>query len=280
MSVSIFDHHELRGYLRAALDARRAKRGISMNAVSRQLGLRSRASLSLILNGARLPSRDTLKEIADYLELGVEEREYLFLLLELAQTLRKKARAEDAGQLQRQLREFDSSPHDQQTMDESAFSLIADWYHLPFKELIATRGFRWNLPQAVRRMRGKVTEEELFRSMKIMLRLGILERDAKTGRVRRAVNSITTTLDVPSPAIRKHHKQMMLRAIEALEEVDPERREVSSITIGFDSARLSEAKQVLSRFRERFRRRFATSEGDSVVQMNLQFFEHTGPPLC
>jgi uncharacterized protein (TIGR02147 family) len=71
---------------------------------------------------------------------------------------------------------------------------------------------------------------------------------------------------------------MMERAAEALDRVPREEREIASLTLLVEQARLAELKQRLERFREELLHTFdsATAGAARVVQVNLQMFPLTG----
>jgi hypothetical protein len=75
-----------------------------------------------------------------------------------------------------------------------------------------------------------------------------------------------------SSGIRKFHRQMLEKAIAAVEDQSTEERQLRGLTLAFDSKRIDEAAQMIKGFMTRFERRFAAGSPDRVYQMSLAFF--------
>jgi uncharacterized protein (TIGR02147 family) len=126
-----------------------------------------------------------------------------------------------------------------------------------------------------RRLRNKITPEQARQAVSTMIRLGVLKRHPDSQHIFAAKTSLMTSEDIPSDAIRSHHRQMLERAFEALEEQDVLNREFTSATLAFDRKDIAEAKTMIRDFRDKFHKRFETKHANSVFQMNMAFFEHT-----
>ncbi|MGZ6478240.1 MAG: DUF4423 domain-containing protein, partial [Bdellovibrionales bacterium] len=74
-------------------------------------------------------------------------------------------------------------------------------------------------------------------------------------------------------AIRKYHRQMLTKAIEAIDQQDVREREFQGVTVAIDHRQLPEAKAALEKFVMRFNQRFSKSpKATAVYQMSLAFF--------
>jgi hypothetical protein len=90
-----------------------------------------------------------------------------------------------------------------------------------------------------------------------------------------ASRQLATPTDVPTTASRRHHAQMMQRAVDALKEQDPPAREFVSLTTRLDPQDIADAKKMIRSFVEDFNRRFTKPASREVYQLNLQLFRHT-----
>lgn len=151
-----------------------------------------------------------------------------------------------------------------------SFQVISDWYHYAILELTYIKGFRsgsdWisqqlNLPVFV-------VEQAIER----LKRLDLLEVDA-TGRMRCTQAHLATPSGIPSEALRKFHRQLMEKAIQALDFQTVEERDTSSVVMTIDRARMSEAKEDLKRFRREFGQKYGSDPVQSEVYcLGMQFF--------
>jgi uncharacterized protein (TIGR02147 family) len=278
MATSVYQHEDLGSFLRDGFvpAIRRGDRARpSISATARHLGCRARSGLVMVLSGRRLPSRDMTRRIATYLGLDTGEHRYLEMLVE-------KARAEAAGRstaaIVAAMHELNPRRTDQIDLTPARFAYVAEWFHLPLSLAVGAKGGRVSIAALEKRFRGKVSAKELHEGLARLCQLGILERDER-GRylARVAPVKVNTDAPIPSAAVRSHHRQMLARAAEALEEVGVDEREFGAVTIGLERARLAEAKAAVAAFKEQFRKRFHSDACADVVQLNLQLFYHTQP---
>jgi uncharacterized protein (TIGR02147 family) len=276
--ISIFQFDKVADYLELACrrggDGARAHTARSFEAWARRLGYRSPRGLAMVLKGQRLPSTEMITRLARQLKLGERERRYFELLVSRQ---RAERRGRPVGETLRELSVLKKQGAREPLIDTERFSFIAEWYHLPLRQLMQTAGWREDLGWLSRRLRGKVRPKVLRAALDRLVAIGMAERRPEDGRLVVCEPHIQTSQDVPSEAIRSHHKQMLARAAEALDEQGVEEREVTSITFRCHPSRAAEAKAAIRQFRDQFRAEFDDAGADEVYQPNVQFFGHTRP---
>ncbi len=242
----------------------------SLEKLAKQLGYSSASSLSMIFTGDRLPSNDFLDAIFEHWHLSGEEGQYLRNVVQLEKLQRKgKATMQVLARLDRFKKV--SNTH---KLNIQQFSMMSEWYHLVIKTLISCFDFKEDYNWISRRLRKKVTSSQINKSIDVLLDLGLIERDLN-GKLMRTTKLIETTHELPSEAIREHHKGMMQRAIEAVEEQDVSDRHFNSLTFKFDPKFMPEAKDKILTFVKDFNSRYQSEEASQVYQLNVQLFEHT-----
>lgn len=271
---TIFKFADYREYLKVAggFYLTRRKRPITLDKWAEKLGYRSPRSIAMVLKGQRQPSSEMIFKISKEFDLNKDEQRYFELLVMLE---RKRKIGNGVQEVFVELEKINPNIPDQVAIDSKTFSYIAEWYHLVIKQLVGTPRFREDANWIRQRLRQKVTIEEVLKAKDTMLKLQILERDPKIRSLKVSGRSLITGEDVPAAANRLHHKEMMDRAKEALEEQEVDNREFTSVTIQFDPSKLSEAKSTIRKFRDQFHKKFYSNNGEGVFQFNLQFFEHT-----
>jgi uncharacterized protein (TIGR02147 family) len=206
--------------------------------------------LSELLSGKRAFTEDHLARIADALALDPETRARLATaFVEGNHTLTLSDRFEAKHTL---------------TADE--FALIAEWPHYAILSLMHTRDFRPDPAWIARRLglppnavRGYLARLE---------RLGLVRRVA--GGLKRTHAALKTSTDIVAPALRHAHRQSLAQAIEALDEVPLERRDVTSVTMAIDPSRLSEAKRKIAEFSRAMEALLESGPRTEVYNLNIQ----------
>ncbi len=124
-------------------------------------------------------------------------------------------------------------------------------------------------------MREKVSTEDIKKTINAFLSYGGLHRDPETNQLIKEETSFLSREDIPSATLRTHHKQMLQRALESIDEQGVLERELISWVFSFKKSDLPALKQHLRNFRNSVDDKFYAKKGDCVYQLNLQLFEHT-----
>ena len=153
-------------------------------------------------------------------------------------------------------------------LESDAFHMISDWHYFAILSSLETRhpprtaqelSERFGIPPAVAQ-----------RALVRLVRMGLIERRGRalvpTGR------RLSTTIDVPSVAIRKAHLQGTELAQRSLLRDPVEHRDFSASTLALDPAKIPEAKRRLQAFRRRLAAFLESGERHAVYRLNLQLF--------
>ena len=266
-------------FLKHTIESAGAKRGRqawSQKAWAKRLGYQSDRSLGMLLKRQRHLSPKMVTAIGKSLALGPTEFRYFDLLAKRDRFLKA---AHDTSLIDREIQDILAKVPARQepvlTLDDRAFSTIAKWYHFPIKELIGTPGFKSDIDWIRRRLRGKVSNDQVREAIANLLAIGVIQKDPTRGYVMVDEANIRKMDNIPSVAVRQHHAQMLQRAAESLSEQSLEVRELSSWTLRINPAKLGDAKDALRAFAKEFNDRFDDKASENVYQLNLQLFEHT-----
>lgn len=242
---------------------------------AKRLGYKSPSSLSMVLKGQRHPSKDMMKALCELLALDEEQSRYFALLVELEKT---KERSLDFSKIQEEIHEIQKK-NTSFNISLKEFSLISEWYYIAIKQLINTGEFINDLVWIEKRLKKKVSKVQIKKAINDLLDLGYIAK-TEDGNLKTSAQRIITTQDVPSKTIQIHHKEMLLQALDSLDEETCNRRQFSSLTLCFDEERAKEAKDEIHAFIKEFNNKFASGENrNEVYQLGFQFFPHTKPIL-
>ncbi len=268
---SILDFKDYREFLKeAGLPKSPYNQKNTLMKWAKRLGYRSPSSLTMVLRGQRLPSQEMLDAFEKDFQLSSLEREYFELLIKIEKAEKKN---QDPLPLLQKLEKL-SLKNRWAALGLKEFSSISEWYFLAIKQLTSLSDFEENNEWIRKKLRKKVTPSQIQYALETMLELGILKRNTD-GQIIHGDHPRTTSNDIPSSAIKKHHAGMIHQSLNALEEQPVEERQFSSLTLKFDKKKVSEAKSVLLKFLQDFNNRFYAENGDSVYQVNLQLFDLT-----
>lgn len=247
-----------RSYLQDEL-IRRCKKnpGYSVRSYARALTI-SPSSLSRMLRGERKIS-DAMK-----LKLGARLGIPSKVLESLENNFEKQALK--AGDLPEQHYAQLKADH---------FAIISDWYHYAILELAHVQGFEPN-PRWIARSLG-ITVAEAQLSIDRLVRVGLISicpSGSWTIRVKNNTN-FTDELTV-SAAARSLQRQVLEKALAALEETPLERRDQTSMTMAIDSKKLPAAIEKISKFRRELCAFLQTEvEPDEVYHLSISLYPVT-----
>ncbi|MCM2322977.1 MAG: DUF4423 domain-containing protein [Oligoflexia bacterium] len=160
----------------------------------------------------------------------------------------------------------ESEDEEYQQLREDEFRFIADWQHFALLYLFETRGFRGDPSWMARRI--GISTVEAQAALERLERLGLIQR--KRNRYVKLAGDLTTTHDISSVALRQSHRQSLLQAIDTLEEVPLELRDLTSITMAIDPRRIPAAKLMIRDFRRKLSRYLEQGERTEVYNLNVQ----------
>lgn len=156
-------------------------------------------------------------------------------------------------------------------LTQDQFHLISDWWHFAILNLIETRDFKNDLDWMASRL--LINRSLVEAAIERMKRLGMLVASGKT--LKRQQARYETTDEVMDLSIRRAHQYDLDLIQKSLDRDDPASRDMTSITMPFEPAKMKEAKAFIREFQDQFIERFATGEATEVYRMSLQLFPLT-----
>lgn len=230
-------------------------RHYSLRAFARDLQILP-SRLSDVLNGKQGLSAEVAQRLAA--RLGLSSKETLLFVTSVESChARNRSKKESAARQLKALAEQEAF----KTIQADVFAAVSDWYHFTLVELTSIDGVETSV-EALARMVGlpiAVVDEAIER----LLKVGLLQRNGE--RLEPSMQFYSTTQDIPSQAIRRHHEQILTKAIEALHLHPVQEREFSTNTFAIDPDDLPKMKSEIVRFRRRLEARYKTSRSKKDV---------------
>jgi transcriptional regulator with XRE-family HTH domain len=241
---------DVRTLIRSEL-ARRTQRNprYSLRAFAKASGV-SHTVLSLVLNGKRPLSRKAALKLADFLGLDPEVR--------------------SAFLTSRDIEGTPSPAVDFQQISLDTFAVISDWYHYAILSLLELETSRFEARWIARAL--SITENEAQLAIDRLTRLGLVEVSAN-GRARQSSKPLKVENTVSTSATRLFHRQLLEKALEALESVGADERDYSSMTLAMDPALVPYARKRIQGFRRELSAELeAKGKARAVYQITMQVF--------
>ncbi len=269
VGISVYDFLDHRAYLAAYYQAaKRTRPSFSFRLFSKLAGLRSPNFLKLVIDGERNLGADSVGRFAKALGLEGADGEFFADLVAFgqAQTLAEKNRAFERIAASRRFRAA-------RRIDGELFAYLSHWYNPVIRELAARDDFQEEPRWLAAQLRPKISASEAAEAMKLLLSLGLLVRDADTGRVLRGEPTLTTEHEVRSLGAAAFHRQMLERAAQSIETVPRELRDLAALTVCVSPGTAAIVKQRIHQFREALTELCdADTQGNTVYQLNVQWF--------
>ena len=233
----------------------------SLRAFARDIGVSS-SRLSEVLNGRYGLSRIAAAKIGSSIGWNKQECDVFCDLVDSEHGRAKKVKAAAKMRLAQR-----SSPYQQLSLD--SFQVISDWYHYAILELTLLDNFQ-SRPRWIAQKLG-LSENLVVPAIERLKRLNLLTEKAGCLIATDAFTASTT--DVPSDALKKFHRQLLEKAMSALQVQTVEERDYSHMILAIDRDHISEAKDVIKKFRRSFDTRFSGAPSKNQVYcLGLTFF--------
>ena len=253
-----------RDYLVEEFQRRSARNpNYSLRAYSRDIGLAA-STLTEVLKGRYGLSRFKSYAVARKLNLSPHEADHF---ADLFQAKRVKG-SQSSREARARIRSRKQDGAGTITLD--AFHVVSDWHHFALLELLTVDKTSQDIKYLAKRLGVEplIVEEAIRR----LCDLKMLEKKSN-GQLAPTDDFTGVGDQVPSAAIRKFHRQILEKALTALEFHPMEERQFASTVMSVAKVELPQAKEMLNKFRRSFSKRFGESpvEKDGVFCLSLQF---------
>ena len=247
---------------------------VTLQDIALQLGYKSPSSLSMIASGQRLPSKKILNQLFELWKTSKSDRSAIESLVSIESKLKKgKKVLQTLSDLQKTTPriKFSRIPMDQ-------LDLIKEWYHLVLFEILALPDLKDHEATTIyRKLDRKVSIAQINKALQLFVRSGLIARDSNhenTIRYIRLQDTVGTSEDIPSEAIRSHHKGMITQSLDALANQPVQSRQYSGLTFRVKNEKIPELKKEIQNFFSKIYDEYSDLEGSEIYQMNLQLFSH------
>lgn len=263
----LLDSSTVQEFLNRELDRRvKTNSRYSQRGFARSLGL-SPGELSEVLRGKRKLGLKAALKISRSMGLNPAETKHLLQLAQIEKSrdwnIETRLTAEPV-------------PLSTSAVEQDVFALVSEWYCFAILNLMDTADFKWNSALVAKRL--GLTRPQAQIAMDRLLRLGLVKK-SPAGKIVPTNDMIQSTGGIPSAAIRSYHRQMLDKAIAALEFQPVQERDITGIGFACDPKDIEAIKREISEFQDQLvaKYRGGTGKGKAtdVYHIEVAFFKLT-----
>jgi uncharacterized protein (TIGR02147 family) len=262
----VLGYLDYRVYLKDWYEARkRREKGFSYRVLAREVGYRSHAFFSLVLQRRSNISMEVAMGFADCIGLQGREREYFLLLV----TCNQEEIPSQRSILFQRLQALNGTPATTLREDQDAF--LTSWRHVALREMLSIEPFQGGEAHWGERMIPPASANAIRESLDLLLTLGLAHRTARG--IVRTDPRLTTGMNYSEAATRGFMRQVHELGGEALERFPRTQRHHGWATLSISAATLETMRAELRALVQRFLMLAEKDEApDRVMQLNLEFF--------
>jgi uncharacterized protein (TIGR02147 family) len=245
-TADIYNYFDYREYLRAAFTCRKQGiKGFSHRLFSREAGIASPNYLLRVLKGTRNLGSGYIPKFCRALGLHRNETRYFT-------TLVRFNTENDIDKKERLLRDLLALRWRRGIfkINDKKLQFFSRWYYPVIRELAVILDCRDDFNMLARNCVPRITSLQAKNAVGYLLKNGFLKKDAG-GRYVRTEPVISSGDEVRSTVLRSYHRQTLAQSIEALDKVDLETRDISSLTLSVSRKTYFEMKKEIQEFRKR-----------------------------
>ena len=266
---TIFDYLEYRDYLRDHYNYNKSNhRFFSFRYISSKTGLDASFYVK-VLNKQKHIADKAIPTLITFLNLGKRESDYFTYLVHF-----NKAKQQDQEMIFFEkllaLRKPSAT-----VLNKEMYEYFSSWWNIVLREEMNILPYSGNARDLASKLLPPITEAQAKRSVRLLQNLGMISKD-DDGKYRLKSDFVTTDGMVQAIAVRSFQKDMIRLAMEALDRVPRENRDISTLTISTSRECLEVIRERLAELRREImdlvRREEKTEE---VFQLNFQIFPLT-----
>jgi uncharacterized protein (TIGR02147 family) len=269
----VLDYSNYRNFLQ---DWHQARKSVDPDYSLRQFARDARFSghtmLKYVMEGKRNLTKRSFLKLAVALGLTAERAEYFENLVFFNQA----SSMDEKDFYYRKLLGADKN-RGVRKLEQSQFEIFRTASPIAIREMLDMAGFRNSPNWIADRLIPAVDPQEVRDSLNLLLEAGLIKKTP--GGFKSVDEAITTHDEVMSVLVRNYHVRMLDQAKHALDNLEPGKRDISSVCFKIREEDFSKLKKQIQLIRKDLRR-FAVEgkQGERVVQVSIQMFPLTKGP--
>lgn len=261
---NIYEFLDYREFMIAMVEYLRSQNQYSIRTFANKVGFKSSAFMKMVTNGTRNLSGDSIRRIAEGFKLQKTEAEFFAHLVDFNQA----ENSEKKDEAFRRLMTFKKFQEAKELV-AAQYEFFKHWYVIAILE---SMGYDWAKKKPAEMARSlSITERQVTEAIQLLEDLQLIER--KGASLRRIDTIIETPAQTQSINIRNFHREMIHKALESIESLSSEERELGGVTIPLSRESYDKVKKKLHKIRREIAADFSDEpDAEKIFQLNFQLF--------
>ena len=266
MNFSIFDYTDYQEFLKDWYKAQKQEAtSLSYQRISDIAGFKSKSYVQRVINGDASLSKKSVGVFAHILNLSVEESEYFEYLVLYKHAKKYKEKYVALRKIQERSYKLT------QTLESKRFEYFNTWYHPVVREVCTSVRFDEDYLKLGRLLQPQITAKEAHDSVKLLLELGLIKK-YQEGYLSEQ-STVIAQQESEYLALRNYQKQLIYLASEAMDNIEPEERNIITITAGLSHQSISLINGIINNAQHQVVNIInEDQDSDKIMQINLQLF--------
>ncbi|MGE0173947.1 MAG: TIGR02147 family protein [Oligoflexales bacterium] len=266
---SIYSYADYRCFLRDVLSTKKENNPkISLATVGKKLGI-SKMAVKYIIDGKRHIAERNIPKFTALVPLNETESKYFRYLV----CFNKAKTEEERKHFFHRMMAMKDSPFREIVLADKDTGFFVNWFHGTILELMWFKDFKLDAKWIAKRLKFKVTEEEIAEGIKTLRKLGYIGKDAS------GKDKIVAPNGIKSHIYNNFLKTMIDKSKEALDTHDLEELQFFYLNISVNERKFEMAKEMIKEFRMKLHDALASEdECNRVIQINMQLFNLAKEP--
>jgi uncharacterized protein (TIGR02147 family) len=265
--VNIFEYTDYREYLKVYFAERKKKDPkFSHRWLAQKMDLATSNFIMLVMQGKRNLNRSLCFKISEVFKHSHKEAAYFENMVNFLQA--KNSKEKDLY-FSRMISLRKNLKVDK--IEEWQYEYYSNWYNPVIRELVTNPGFNRDANTLAKTLVPAITPTQAKRSIELLLKLGLIKKKGK--RYIQRSPFISTGPEVNSLAVANFHKKMGELAIESLDRIPKNERNITASTIYISQKTFDTIRNKIEDFRKEILELADSNIDDErVYQLNFQIF--------
>lgn len=265
--INIFEHTNYREYLKAYFGERRKKdKKFSHRWLAQKLDLATSNFIMLVMQGKRNLNRSLCFKISEVFKHSRKEAAYFENMVNFIQAKNNKEKDLYFSRMMSLRKNLKVDK-----IEEWQYEYYTNWYNPVIRELVTNPDFNGDANTLAKTLVPAITPTQAKRSLGLLLKLGLIKKKGK----RYIQNSpfISTGPEVNSLAVVNFHRKMGELAIESLDRIPKNERNITASTVYISQKAFDTIRNKIEDFRKEILELVdSNTEDERVYQLNFQIF--------
>jgi len=252
-------------------EAKAKNPGFSYQVFAQKAGFSSKGFLHLVIQGKRNLSRANFLGLSQAMKLDKNQTDYFENLVAFKQASSLVERNHYFGKLSA-IKSSGKNAWKPQLVRKDQYEFYSRLHHSVIRALIDQRRFKDDYAGLAKAVRPRITPKQARQSVELLAKLGFIKK-RKDGAWEVSDKIIVTPPEVESLAVQNFHREAGELALQALNSLPKDRRNITGLTLGISQETYMAFCEEIQAFRERLLQAAeADKNAEAVYQLNFQFF--------